>query len=63
MTQVCFGKHCSGALLVLAELRKNPRMLAEVYFMELSTNGLGFIFILDFLGCLWALAIARILTR
>lgn len=31
--------------------------------MELSTNGRGFIFILDFVGCLWALASARILTR
>lgn len=38
-------------------------MLAEVQFMELSTNGRGFIFILDFVGCLWALLCFRILTR
>lgn len=48
---------------MLAEVRKNPRMLAEVQFMELSTNGRRFIFILDFVGCLWALVFARILTR
>lgn len=55
MDRVCFGKHCSGALLVLTELTKNPRMQAQVRFMELSTKSLGLIFIPDFLGCIWDL--------
>lgn len=55
MDRVCFGKHCSGALLVLTELTKNPRMQAQVRFMELSTKSLGLIFIPDFLGCVWDL--------
>lgn len=51
-----------GHLLVLAELEKNPRILAEIYFMELNTNGLRFVFIPGFVLCLWDLAVARILT-
>lgn len=48
--------------MVLAELEKNPRILAEIYFMELNTNGLRFVFIPGFVLCLWDLAVARILT-
>lgn len=45
---VCFGKHCSGVLLVLAELWENPRIFAQLYFVELSSNSIRFVLILDF---------------
>lgn len=39
-----------GAFLAVAELKKNPRILARLHLMEPNSNGLGFVLILDCLA-------------